>query len=99
MTHVLVGMLKKHQKALVGVAVITLVVLLVVGGSIYNLVHNQREKHRLLKKQARLEEEYSRLVVVKEKLENGDLALLEQIARTQYHLAKPGEIEFRFTDK
>ena len=57
------------------------------------------EKHKLIQRSKQLDKEFEHLTQLKEKLEKQDPALIEQIARTEYHLVKPGEIEFRFTKK
>jgi len=75
---------------------IVLVLAIFFGQSILNLGHNKKEKYSLKKQSAQLDSEYAQLTDTLEKLKQQDPALLEQIARTQYNLAKPNEIEFRF---
>lgn len=86
---------KKHR-VLIVLGVMVLVLGLFLGQSILNLGHNKKEKYLLKKQTARLDTEYEQLADTLEKLKQHDPALLEQIARTQYDLAKPNEIEFRF---
>ena len=74
-------------------------VVLFLGGSFLSLAHNKMEKRKLIQRSQQLDKEFECLTQLKEKLEKEDRALIEQIARTEYHLAKPGEIEFRFTRK
>ena len=69
---------------------------LLLGGSILNLVHNKLETRRLIKKRDLLDAQYQSLLEEKKLLEAKDPKYIEEIARLQYHLVKPGEIEFRF---
>lgn len=66
------------------------------GGSIFNWVHNKLELRRLTKKSAQLDVEYQQLLAEKKLLEEKDPKYMETLARTRYHMVKPGEIEFRF---
>lgn len=66
------------------------------GGSILNLVHNKMELHRLAKKRTQLDLQYEQLLKEKKLLEEKDPHYMETLARTRYHMVKPGEIEFRF---
>lgn len=61
----------------------------------HSLFHNTMELRRLQKKSIALDKEYEELLKIKSKLINEDLSYIEEIARTQYNLAKPDEIEFR----
>lgn len=92
--------MSKKLSAKQKIAVISaLVILLVVApafGSIYNLVHNKLEVRRLTKKRAFLDKQYEELLAEKKRLEEQDPAYMELLARTRYHMVKPGEIEFRF---
>lgn len=63
--------------------------------NIHSLFHNTMELRRLQKKSIALDKEYEELLKIKSKLVNEDLSYIEEIARTQYNLAKPDEIEFR----
>ena len=69
---------------------------LLLGGSLLSLVHNKIELHRLQRQTVRLDEEHKTLLQTKQLLQEEDPALLEKIARTEYNLAKPNEVEFRF---
>lgn len=92
-------MLKKlsaKQKVLLTGAVVIAAAVFVLGGSILNLAHNKLELHRLAKKRARLDEQYSQLLSEKKLLENKDPNYMETLARTRYNMVKPGELEFRF---
>ena len=99
MTQELTDALRRNQKLLLWGLTLTAVVVLCLGGSFLSLAHNKIEKTKLSKRTKQLDLEYERLSQLKEKLEQQDPELIEQIARTQYHLVKPGEIEFRFTTK
>ncbi len=91
-------LIKNRKPLLVGLGFLA-VGLLFLGNNLLNLWHNKTEKRRLARQSVQLEEEYQELRHTKELLDNHDPVLLEKIARTQYHLAKPGEIEFRFENK
>ena len=73
-----------------------LLAVLWLGGGLLNLAHNKLEIHRLTKKRARLDTQYQELLDEKKLLLEKDPTHLEALARVQYHLVKPGEIEFRF---
>lgn len=75
------------------------VVILFLGGSFINLVHNKLELRKLTRQNAQLDAEHEKLLAQKKLLEKEDKKYLEHIARTQYHLIKPGETEFRFHAK
>ena len=90
--------IKNRKPLLVGLGLLVIGVIWL-GGSCVSLVHNKMEKSKLLNHSASLDKEYETLLHTKELLETQDPALVEEIARTEYGLAKPGQIEFRFTDK
>lgn len=75
------------------------VVILFLGGSFINLVHNKLELRKLTRQSVQLDAEHEKLLIQKELLEKEDKKFLEKIARTQYHLIKAGETEFRFQAK
>lgn len=99
MTHELTETLKRNKKPLLWGILLAAVVILFLGGSFLSLVHNKMEKHKLTERNEQLDKEFEHLTQLKDKLEKEDPALIEQIARTEYHLVKPGEIEFRFSKK
>ena len=91
-------MLKKlstKQRLLITIALIGLLCILWLGGSIFNLIHNKLEVRRLTKKRNLLDAQYQELLDEKKLLEEKDAAYLELLARTRYNMVKPGEIEFR----
>ena len=98
MKEVINTLIKNRKPLLVGVGLLA-VVALWLGSSIVSLVHNKRETSRLAHQSTALDAEHETLLRTKELLEQQDPALVEKIARTEYDLAKPNEIEFRFTDK
>lgn len=75
------------------------VVILFLGGSFVSLAHNKMELHKLTRQSVLLDKEHEQLLAQKELLEKENPKYLEHIARTQYHLVKPGETEFRFRVK
>ena len=99
MTHELTEALRRNKKPLLWGLALAAVVVLFLGGSFLSLAHNKVEKRKLSLRSKQLDKEFERLTQLKEKLEKEDPSLIEQIARTEYHLVKPGEIEFRFTEK
>jgi len=68
----------------------------VLGGSILSLVHNKLEMRRLSHRRVELDNQYETLQVRLQELQEQNPALLEELARSEYHFVKPGEIEFRF---
>lgn len=94
-------MLKKlspRQKMIAGFAALVLLVLAVLGNSLYSLTHNKTEMRHLRARAAFLEKEYERLSEELDKLRAQDPATMERIARTQYNMIKKGETQFRFAD-
>ena len=89
----------ENRKPLLAGAVLLAIGGLWIGGSLVNLVHNKLEKKKLLRQHVKLEQEYKKLLHTRELLEKQDPDLLEKIARTEYDLAKPNEVEFRFQVK
>jgi len=81
----------------IGIAIGICVVLL--GGSVGNLIHNKREMYKLIRRQAQLDKQYEELKRQLELLQQQDRATLEDLARTQYNMAGANEIEFRFQTK
>jgi len=76
--------------------ILTLLVLFALfNGSLYNWIHNKIELRKLTKRNAEADKEFAALSASLEKLEKGDLAYLEAVARSKYNLSKPGEIELR----
>ena len=75
------------------------VVMFLLGGSFLSLVHNKLALRKLTRQSAALDKEHETLLAQKDLLEKEDPAYLERIARTEYHLVKPNETEFRFRAK
>ena len=97
--HELVRTLIKNRKPLLLGLGVLLIVSLWLGSSIVNLVHNKLENKKLARQSIELDLEHQELLLKKERLEKQDPALIEEIARTEYDLAKPDEIEVRFNTK
>lgn len=87
--------LSAKQKFILISAIVLGVAVLLLGGSILNLAHNKLELHRLAKKRTQLDAQYEQLLAEKKLLEEQDPKYMEMLARTRYHMVKPGEIEFR----
>ncbi len=96
MTQELTDVLIKNKKPLLLALGAAAVVILFLGGSFLSLVHNKLELSKLTRQSAQLDKEHEKLLAQKDLLEKEDPQYLEHIARTQYHLVKPGETEFRF---
>lgn len=77
---------------------IILLCVFVLGGSILSLAHNKLEMHRLSRQRAELDKQYEVLQVRLQELKDQNPAVLEELARNEYHFVKPGEIEFRFNN-
>ena len=88
-------LIKNRKPLFIGLGMLA-IMMIWIGGSLVSLVHNKTEKHKLARQNEVLDQEYQQLLHTKELLEKQDDALLEKIARTEYNLAKPDEIEFRF---
>lgn len=96
MTQELTEVLLKNKKPLLLALGAAAVVILFLGGSFVSLAHNKLELRKLTRQSAQLDKEHGKLLAQKDLLEKKDPAYLERIARTKYHLVKPGETEFRF---
>ena len=72
-----------------------LVLFAVFNGSLFNWIHNKIEIRKLTERNVEADKEFIVLSAQLEKLEKGDLAYLETVARGKYNLSKPGEIELR----
>ena len=86
-----------HQRILFTGAVLLVVFVLPIFSSILSLWHNKAELRRLTRKRDQLDARYEQLLAEKKRLEEQDPAYMEKLARTQYHMIKPGEIEYRFS--
>ncbi len=89
--------INKNKKPLLLAVVAAVVVCIGLGGSILSLFHNKMELKKLTRQTAQLDEEYKQLSQRLKLLKEEDPQYLEQLARTRYHMTKPGEMEFRFT--
>lgn len=94
--HELKSALLANKKPLLLIGALAVVVVLVLGGSFVSLAHNKMEMRKLIRQSAQLDKEHETLREQLKHLEKQDPAYIEKIARTQYNMVKPGEIEFRF---
>ena len=85
-----------RQRILLISAIVLLVFVLPIFGSILSLWHNKSELRRLTRKREQLDAKYEQLLAEKKRLESQEPAYMEMLARTQYNMVKPGEIEYRF---
>ena len=85
----------RHQKPLLWAAGLIAVVVIFLGSSIISLVHNKREMHKLERQSAALDGQHQELLRKLDLLQKQNLNYLEEVARTQYNMVKPGEIQFR----
>ena len=90
--------LTPKQKMLLSAVAIILLCVFVLGSSIVSLLHNKLEMRRLAQRQRTLEKQYEVLQVRLQELQQQDPQVLETLARSEYHMVKPGEIEFRFAN-
>ncbi len=90
--------LSAKQKVLFTFVAAVALVGLLLGGSIFNLIHNKLELRRLTKRREYLDTQYQQLLAEKKLLQEQDPAYMELLARTRFHMVKPGEIEFRFSN-
>lgn len=88
--------LTAKQKFFGTILIIIVVATVVLGKSVHRLVHNKWEMRSLQKKQVQLDAQYEELQQLLKQLEDKDPVYLEHLARTQYNMVKPGEVEFRF---
>lgn len=87
------SVIKKAKALLITIAIMAAILLF--NGNLFNLVHNLAELKKLNNRSAALDAEYKELTEEYEKILQGDTSYLQRTARVKYHLAKPGEIEFR----
>ncbi len=91
----LTDILLRNKKPLLWAAGLIAVVVFFLGSSFLSLVHNKLEMRKLAKQSAALDQQHQELLRKLELLKKQDTAYLEEIARTQYNMVKPGEIQFR----
>ena len=91
----LTDILLRNKKPLLWAAGLIAVVVFFLGSSFLSLVHNKLEMRKLAKQSAALNQQHQELLRKLELLKKQDTAYLEEIARTQYNMVKPGEIQFR----
>lgn len=99
MTQKITRTLLRNKKILLWGLSLTAGMFVFLGGSFVSLAHNKLEKRKLTQRSKQLDVKYEQLTKLKTQLEQEDPVLIEKIARTEYHLVKPGEIEYRFNRK
>ncbi len=92
-------LLLQHKKQLLLAAVLAAVVVICLGSNILSLFHNKLELRKLARQSVVLDQQYEEMLKKMALLQKQDLAYVEEIARTQYNMVKPGEIQFRLTEK
>lgn len=95
MTQELKQVLIRNRKPLLLSLGAAVVVFIFLGGSFLSLIHNKLEMRKLTQQSATLDEQHKELLRQMDRLKKQDLAYIEEIARTQYNMVKPGEIQFR----
>ncbi len=95
-TQAITDFIIQNKKPLLLGTALVVVVIFFLGSSILSLVHNKLELHKLAKQSILLDKEHAELTATMELLEKEDAAYLEKIARTQYNMVGPNEVEFRF---
>lgn len=88
--------LSPKQKFLFTVLAVILFCVGWLGRSLWSLGHNKLEMNRLQKKRVLLDKQYESLQDTFQKLQAQDPSTLEHLARTEYNMAKEGELQFRF---
>ena len=99
MTQEIKKVLLRNKKPLLLALGLAAVVVFFLGSSFLSLVHNKLEMHKLARQSVELDKQHEELTARMERLEKQDLGYIEEIARTQYNMVNPGEIQFRFTEK
>lgn len=89
----------RHQKPLLWAVGLIIVVVIFLGSSFHSLVHNKLEMRKLTRQSALLDEQHQELLRKMDLLKKKDTAYLEEVARMQYNMLKPGEIQFRIPYK
>lgn len=89
--------LLRNKKPLLLAVGLAAVVVFFLGSSFLSLVHNKLEMRKLAKQSVQLDQQHQELLHKMDRLKKQDLTYIEEIARSQYNMVKPGEIQFRFT--
>lgn len=92
------SLLQRHKLLLTALLVLG-VICIFLGNTFINLIHNKLEYKRLQKRSEQLNKEYEDLQAKLDLLQKKDPAFVEHLARVQYHMSAPGEIEYRFDPK
>ncbi len=98
MTQDIKELLLRNKKPLLLAVGLVAVVIFFLGSSFLSLVHNKLEMRKLTKQSALLDVQHQELTKKMELLKKQDLDYVEELARTQYNMVKPGEIQFRLTE-
>ncbi len=96
MAQKIIKALLRNKKPLLLITAIAVVVMIFLGSSFSSLVHNKLEMRKLSRQSLALDKQHEALLKTMERLKKQDLTYIEEIARTQYNMVKPGEIQFRF---
>lgn len=99
MAQELKDILLRNKKPLLWAAGLIAVVVFFLGSSFISLVHNKLEMRKLTRQSALLDKQHQELLHKLDLLKKQDTAYLEELARTQYNMVKPGEIQFRLPTK
>ena len=85
----------KNKKNIIILAIFLIFLAILGGGSFIDLIHNSFTIRKLSKKSALLDKQYQDLTKEYQEILDGKTNYIEDNARVKYHMAKPGEIEFR----
>lgn len=99
MAQELKDILLRNKKPLLWAAGLIAVVVFFLGSSFISLVHNKLEMRKLTRQSALLDKQHQELLHKLDLLKKQDTAYLEELARTQYNMVKPSEIQFRLPTK
>jgi cell division protein FtsB len=90
--------MKKHGKYIVLAVLILSVIFLITRKDLRVLILNKMEVNKLHQENIRLDKEYEDLTKEHKKIQESD-EYLEEVARTELNMTKPGELEYRFESK
>lgn len=85
----------KNKKNIIIIIAFIALIFLLARGNFIDLMHNSFTIRHLTKKSAMLDKQYEDLNKEYQDILSGKTNYIEDNARVKYHMAKPGEIEFR----
>ncbi len=92
-------LLIKNRKLLLWLLLAVILFCIFLGNNFLNLIDNKREQGRLTKHSVQLDKEYEELQTQLQLLKDQDPVYIEKVARVEYNMSAPDEIEYRFETK